>query len=618
MAYSSSRSSSSTGSDTKINVAFYQVALESVEERLEVYRKTETIFEKNIKSLNIDVKLRDKVLVQHRQRFESVEKERDEFKLKLDNFQNSSKNLNNLLDSQVCANNKTGLGYDNQGSDKNKPVDEKVSQNDEENKSSEGYHASATNVPAVVSKVEDSKEKPMSVRRENSPPINEELLLDGKKKTIFSTAAKIEFVRPKQPEKPVRKPVKQVNTARPKAVVNAVRTNRVNVVKASACWVLRPIKPNSASITLKRYDYGNPETELEDSVRLNSPEDKKFSLRDQASSWLERLPTGSITTWEDLTNRFLAQSFPSGRTAKLQNDILMFQQHHDESLSEAWTHFKDLLQKVPHHGIDLWLQIQIIYDHVSFHLKCEIDRAAGGKLYDRNAKESWEIIENLTLYDHESWNDSNDFGCEVDSRTINEPVGSAVKDISREKVRELVEAPRSQPIEFYLKHRINKELIEGLVGNPRFNDSLLAIQLGKMGCETYHSLPVEPMRKAILKKMISKKEDMEEREEDEINPTTPISIVSKRILEWEERIKFHLGKEMEFDQWRSKVFNKELQAPAKEEFGLEEEGGVTLYLMRRSFGVLRSFIRWLLDDDLTSTFKNIGDNVHLKCRGNQP
>ncbi|GJX19138.1 zinc finger, CCHC-type containing protein, partial [Tanacetum coccineum] len=27
----------------------------------------------------------------------------------------------------------------------------------------------------------------------------------------------------------------------------------------------------------------------------------QFSLRDQASNWLERLPAGSITTWEDLT-----------------------------------------------------------------------------------------------------------------------------------------------------------------------------------------------------------------------------------------------------------------------------------------------------------------------------
>ncbi|GJX33175.1 retrovirus-related pol polyprotein from transposon TNT 1-94 [Tanacetum coccineum] len=60
----------------------------------------------------------------------------------------------------------------------------------------------------------------------------------------------------------------------------------------------------------------------------------------------------SITTWEDLTTRFLAQFFPPGRTIKLRNDILMFQKHHGESLSEAWTRFKDLLQKVPHHDID--------------------------------------------------------------------------------------------------------------------------------------------------------------------------------------------------------------------------------------------------------------------------
>ncbi|GKA89843.1 hypothetical protein Tco_0811655 [Tanacetum coccineum] len=44
-----------------------------------------------------------------------------------------------------------------------------------------------------------------------------------------------------------------------------------------------------------------------------------------------------ITTWEDLTTPFLAQLFPPGRTVKLYNNIPMFQQHHGESLSEAWT-----------------------------------------------------------------------------------------------------------------------------------------------------------------------------------------------------------------------------------------------------------------------------------------
>ncbi|GJW35987.1 zinc finger, CCHC-type containing protein [Tanacetum coccineum] len=102
---------------------------------------------------------------------------------------------------------------------------------------------------------------------------------------------------------------------------------------------------------------------LVDSLDLNDEKRERtrlclfqFSLRDQASNWLERLPAGSINTWEDLTTRFLTQFFPPGRTAKLRNDILMFQQHHGESLSKAWTRFKDLLQKVPHHGIDHWLQ----------------------------------------------------------------------------------------------------------------------------------------------------------------------------------------------------------------------------------------------------------------------
>ncbi|GJY69067.1 zinc finger, CCHC-type containing protein [Tanacetum coccineum] len=53
----------------------------------------------------------------------------------------------------------------------------------------------------------------------------------------------------------------------------------------------------------------------------------KFSLRDQAINWLERLPAGSISIWEDLTTRFLDKFFPPKRIAKLHYDILMFQQH---------------------------------------------------------------------------------------------------------------------------------------------------------------------------------------------------------------------------------------------------------------------------------------------------
>ncbi|GKB38604.1 zinc finger, CCHC-type containing protein [Tanacetum coccineum] len=85
------------------------------------------------------------------------------------------------------------------------------------------------------------------------------------------------------------------------------------------------------------------------------------------------------------------------RTAKLHNDIRMFQQHHRESLSEAWTRFKDLLRKVPHHGLNLWLQIQIYYDHIDGTTQRCIDYASGGRLRKLSPAEAWAIIERQLL-----------------------------------------------------------------------------------------------------------------------------------------------------------------------------------------------------------------------------
>ncbi|GKE65897.1 zinc finger, CCHC-type containing protein, partial [Tanacetum coccineum] len=98
---------------------------------------------------------------------------------------------------------------------------------------------------------------------------------------------------------------------------------------------LRPEDPNQH---LKDF------LKLVDSLDLNGDNRERtrlhlfqFFLRDQASNWLGRLQAGSITTLEDLTTHFLAQFFPPGRTTKLRNNILMFQQHQGGSLSGAWT-----------------------------------------------------------------------------------------------------------------------------------------------------------------------------------------------------------------------------------------------------------------------------------------
>ena len=81
----------------------------------------------------------------------------------------------------------------------------------------------------------------------------------------------------------------------------------------------------------------------------------------------------------------------------------MFEPHQGETLYEAWARFKDLLHKVPHHGINLWLLVLILYDHVDYHTKRTIDRAAGGRLRDKDAEESWAIIEELAADNQELW-----------------------------------------------------------------------------------------------------------------------------------------------------------------------------------------------------------------------
>jgi hypothetical protein len=79
------------------------------------------------------------------------------------------------------------------------------------------------------------------------------------------------------------------------------------------------------------------------------------------------------------------------------NDILMFKQHKDEPIYDAWTRFKNLLRKVPHHSFDLWSQIEIFYHRVDHYTKMDIDHAADGDLWGLSADKAWETIENCAL-----------------------------------------------------------------------------------------------------------------------------------------------------------------------------------------------------------------------------
>ncbi|GKE77334.1 hypothetical protein Tco_1543454, partial [Tanacetum coccineum] len=106
MAYTSSGSSSSSDSEvdscSKSCVKAYATLKEQYDSLSLDYKKSQ---------FNLVSYKADNALVENKKKLEKAEKERDELKLTLEKFQNSSKSLNNLLESQVCDKFKIGLGY---------------------------------------------------------------------------------------------------------------------------------------------------------------------------------------------------------------------------------------------------------------------------------------------------------------------------------------------------------------------------------------------------------------------------------------------------------------------------------------------------------------------------
>nr|GEW11288.1 reverse transcriptase domain-containing protein [Tanacetum cinerariifolium] len=74
-----------------------------------------------------------------------------------------------------------------------------------------------------------------------------------------------------------------------------------------------------------------------------------YSLEDRARIWYEKEPPKLILTWDDLVNKFVNQFIPPSKATYLKNEISCFTQRFEETFSEAWGRFKELLRACPHH-----------------------------------------------------------------------------------------------------------------------------------------------------------------------------------------------------------------------------------------------------------------------------
>ncbi|GJX52767.1 reverse transcriptase domain-containing protein, partial [Tanacetum coccineum] len=67
---------------------------------------------------------------------------------------------------------------------------------------------------------------------------------------------------------------------------------------------------------------------------------------------------------------------------------------------------------------------------------------------------------------------------------------------------------------------------------------------------------------------------------NDIKPIAPTITINRLVLEWEERIKLHLEREMKFNQWRSENFKSKHPALVEVEGGMDDEGEVTKFLIK--------------------------------------
>ena len=124
-----------------------------------------------------------------------------------------------------------------------------------------------------------------------------------------------------------------------------------------------------------------------------------FSLKDKAKHWLILEPPDSITSWDDLSNKFMARLFPPTKSEKLRIYINSFYQYKGESFYEAWERFKDLLRKCPHHSFTKWMQVHHFYNGLSRPTRTLIDASARGAIMGKNEVEAYQILENIALND---------------------------------------------------------------------------------------------------------------------------------------------------------------------------------------------------------------------------
>ncbi|GKA78514.1 putative ribonuclease H-like domain-containing protein [Tanacetum coccineum] len=196
---------------SEFNLATYKRGLTSVEEQLAFYKKNEVIFCDQIAVLKRDVSFKDVEISVLKSELEKLKQDKESNQLKIENFNNASKCLDKLIGSQIVDKSKKGLGYDSYHVVPPPPTWMFLpSKLDLSNFGLEKFQQPEFEGYGPKTSKNVSKDIFNEVRESPDAPLVEKLVSADKleKNIVSPTVSKVEFVKSKQQEKPVRKAVK--------------------------------------------------------------------------------------------------------------------------------------------------------------------------------------------------------------------------------------------------------------------------------------------------------------------------------------------------------------------------------------------------------------------------
>ncbi|GJZ49897.1 ribonuclease H-like domain-containing protein [Tanacetum coccineum] len=199
---------------TEFTAATYKRGLAAVEKQLITYRKNEVLFSEEFAVLKRGVACKDYEINVIKSEFEKVKQEKEGIEFKTEKFDKASKDLDKLLGSQITDKSKNGLGYNAVPPSHPLICLILVLMN---SKSLNSKHMVLRIVIKslmlfVIKKSNDSKENSddsfvkEQVSKDTSSFVESSLNVD--KETVFPVDKKVEFVKPKNPENPIKKSIR--------------------------------------------------------------------------------------------------------------------------------------------------------------------------------------------------------------------------------------------------------------------------------------------------------------------------------------------------------------------------------------------------------------------------